>query len=183
VLSKNLFIISCLVVLGAAPTTQETNLLPNGGFEKGMDGWTLGNDYNMSRLSPEAAHSGTRGLRVKDENAEQGSSLSSQKFITAPGKAYMVKFYARRIAEGSVNVYIRFFDKAGKSLNTQQQNNQNSTSIKKGEQGEMWQQYISDPAIAPENAATVVVYIHSANAQTGAVDFDDFVFTEIAASP
>lgn len=182
-LNRSLIVISILILVGAEPATQPTNLLPNGGFEQGMDGWTLGNDYNMSRLSPDAAHSGTRGLRVKDEDAKQGSSLSSQKFLTAPGKAYQVKFYARRVAEGSVNVYIRFFDKSGKSLNTQELNNQNSTSIKKGEQGEMWQQYISSPAVAPENAATVVVYIHSANAQTGAVDFDDFVFNEIPATP
>ena len=176
---KSLLAALLLPMLAAAPTTQERNLLPNGGFEQGMSGWTLGNDYDMSKLLPDAAHSGTRGLRVKDEDTERGSSLSSQKFPTQPGKTYVVRFFARRLAEGSISVYIRFFDRAGKPLNSQALKNENSTGVKKGEEAESWREYTSDPAIAPENAASVQVHIHSANSQTGTVDFDDFVFIEI----
>jgi hypothetical protein len=165
-----------VLLLGAGPTTQESNLLSNGGFEKGLDGWITGNDYEMSHLSPDAKHTGTRGLRVTDEDTQHGSSLATQKFVAKPGQTFVVKFFAKRIKEGGISVYIQFFDRAGKSLSTQDQ--KNSTGVKKGDDAESWRQYISDPAVAPENAATVRVFIHSTNADTGTVDFDDFVFYE-----
>ena len=47
-----------------------TGPLPNPGFEEGEAHWSLA-DHGMSKVAPEAAHSGRLGLRVADDSMRQ----------------------------------------------------------------------------------------------------------------
>jgi hypothetical protein len=172
-----IFILPCLLAL--APDTQPAapveNLLTNGGFEQAMDGWDTTKDEGMSLVAPEAAHTGTSGLRVSDEDGNKGSSLGSSKAPAKPGRTYAVKFWARIMSGKDASVYIQFFDDKDKQINKSAAGNLIQIRVK----GEEWKQY-SGTGVAPENAATVRVWVHTGNAAKAIADFDDFVLSEAA---
>ncbi len=94
------------------------NLLPNADFEEGLQGWNNAKDNGMSSILTNAAYSGKMGLRVSDADPKAGSSLISLKQKAEAGKKYSLKFSGRILSEkGSLAVYLRFFDGAGKQLN------------------------------------------------------------------
>ena len=172
------------LVLAMAPATHPSgaeapvapaaeNLLTNGGFEQSMETWDTSKDNGMSLVAPEAAHNGGFGLRVTDSDGNKGSSLGSVKVPAKPGKTFKLGFWARIMSGKDASVYIQFFDAKDKQINKAADGNAIQIKVS----GEDWKEY-SGEGTAPDNAATVRVWVHTGNSAKAIADFDDFVLTE-----
>lgn len=165
-----LLVLAGLSGLGAVPLP-----LANPGFEDGLQGWILlekDMPQPMSSASPEAAREGSMGLRVDDMDKKLGSSLASQPLPAEPGRTYRLDFFARTNGGNKGAVYLRFHDARKKIIDSDKLPN---VAIDKG--GD-WQHY-SLQAVAPENAVSVAVWVHSWSGATGIIDFDDFTLEQV----
>jgi hypothetical protein len=148
--------------------------LSNPGFEQDLTDWSQTFDYGMSLALPEAARTGNAGLRITDDKPDKGSGLESLPVEVEAGKKYEVSFWLKTVSgEGGVQVALRFFDEAGKSLQKK------FPSVTAGPSVE-WKPY-SVKAAAPERAVGVTIVIRSLPAGTTTADLDDFEFREIPA--
>ena len=158
-----------LIPLGA-----QAQAVVNGDFEQGVTDWSLRDDRGMSEPVPEAARTGSLGLRVTDADPGRGSSAESLAVEAIPGNTYEVSFWARTVSgTGWIQVVVRFFDEKRKSL----QKKPRSVVVRPSGQ---WEQF-TVTAKAPENAVAFVVWIHSLNVDEVTMDLDDFTVREVAA--
>ncbi len=157
-----------LIVLAAGPPA---NPLPNPGFEDGLQHWTIRDA--MSRVVPEAAHSGEMGLRVEDGDAAGGSSATSARFAVAPGQELTLTFWARARAD-FLGVYLWLYGSEGRLVQDPAQRVGGGLPIcgVKDTAGE-WRRH-SLRARVPPGVAAVAVWVHSYSGSTGAADLDDF---------
>lgn len=147
----------------------------NAGFEDELLDWEAKFDYDMSRADPEAARSGSWGLRVTDGDPRQGSGLRSLPIEASPGQAFEVLFWARRIAgEGQARVSLRFFN-GNESLLQKK-----PPTVTVGEAAD-WRLF-TVKGVAPADAVGFFILIESVPLETGTFDFDDFVCREVGAS-
>jgi peptidoglycan/xylan/chitin deacetylase (PgdA/CDA1 family) len=149
--------------------------LANPGFEQGLEGWILlEKDFPepMTSVTADAAREGAAGLRVDDTDRTKGSSLVSQPLPALPGKTYRLSFHGRAAAGKKAAVYLRFQDASRKVIDAQ---NLPSVAVEKSGG---WERYTLD-AVAPEEAATVAIWVHSWSGATGITDFDDFTLDEV----
>ncbi|AHF94333.1 hypothetical protein OPIT5_12425 [Opitutaceae bacterium TAV5] len=169
---RHLFSIWFGVVAWASVQAATDIPFPDPGFENGPDGWMVAAaDKGMSRIIPEAAHSGRLGLRVTDDDETSGSSLFSQKLPVTPGNDYKLTFHARIVQGAGIGVYLRFFDAKGNRIDTPKQ------FVKSIPESAGWATY-SLVAIAPEQATRMAVWIHSFDHAKVVADFDDFSLIE-----
>lgn len=156
------------------PLGVQAQAVVNGDFEQGLTDWTLRDDRGMSEAMPEAARTGSLGLRITDADPGRGSSAESLAVEAMPGNTYEVSFWARTVSgTGGVQVAVRFFDEKRKSL----QKKPRSVVVRPSGQ---WEQF-TVTAKAPENTVAFVVWIHSLNADEVTMDLDDFAVREVAA--
>lgn len=106
---RNLTILICLcAVLAAAGHAASPELAPNGGFEKGFDGWTLwGTNADLIKLDTKTVHTGFNSARITAGH----NALYFQTPMT-PGKAYEIRFFYRLegknpTAEVALSYYIK----------------------------------------------------------------------------
>ncbi|CAN5493329.1 hypothetical protein BH09PLA1_BH09PLA1_29100 [soil metagenome] len=177
--------LSCLLAISIAAITiaqpatvpsepgDDESLVANGDFENGMNDW-VSKDNGMSQVKPEAAHRGQLGLRVSDEDEQKGSSLGSRPAPANPGKTYLLRAWARVMSGKEAAIHIQFFDASNKQLTKKEFNNDILVKVKGGE----WKLYTLR-GTAPENAATVRVWIHTFNASQTIADFDDVLLHEV----
>lgn len=171
------FVLGFVVSLTTALEAQQPLDLPNPGFEEEFTGWVVSNqDNDMSKLSAEAARNGQAGLRVEDRDSELGSSLFSGAVPATEGKKYAAKFWARNLEGEGLAVYLIFFDSQGRYLNKQELRNENLVFVPKGIQD--WEQ-LTVEGEAPDDAATLKVWIHSFTKNQVLADIDDLSVLEI----
>ncbi|AHF91426.1 heparinase [Opitutaceae bacterium TAV5] len=167
-------------LLLACPLAAQPLDFPNPGFEEGTDGfarWTApAADKGMSTTSAESARTGKLGLKVNDRSGSSGSSLYSTRIPVRPGRGYELSFSGRIVEGGGIDVYLQFFDTAGKLIPP---GDRFVMSLRTA--AATWTRHTL-PAIAPEKAATAAVWIHSYNQVTVTALFDDFSLREISAS-
>jgi hypothetical protein len=154
-----------------AQTALPAQLLTNPGFEDGLTGWAIKDA--MSKIVPEAAHDGAKGLHIEDNDTKLGSHVVSSQVPVITGHTYQLTFWARTTSPGLAAVYFWYF--AGASILTAKDSN--GTSVHPAQAVNQcdgqWNQYTLE-AKAPENATTIAVWIHTLGPATGTVDFDDF---------
>lgn len=150
--------------------------LQNPGFEDGFNGWLAQRDPHMCTVVAEAAHTGTRGLRVADNSTTAGSNLPSRRFEAHAEKTYELRFWARIVSPGTIGVYLRFFDKKNKTLNSQILNNEIIKGIPP--EARQWTEYTLR-GVAPRGAVAGEIWIHSYNAGTVVANLDDFSLVEL----
>ena len=171
------FVLGFAVLLTTALEAQQPLDLPNPGFEEEFTGWVVSNqDNGMSKASAEAARNGQAGLRVEDRDSEFGSSLFSGAVPAEAGKKYAVKFWARNLEGEGLGVYLIFFDSQGRYLNKQELKNENIVSVPKGARD--WEQFTVE-GVAPDEAASLKIWIHSFTKNHVSADVDDFSVLEI----
>lgn len=147
----------------------------NSGFEDELLDWEAKFDYGMSRAEPEAARTGSWGLRVTDEDPGKGSGLRSLPIEAVPGQTYEVSFWARRIAgEGNARVSLRFFNDSESLL-------QKKPPTVTVEDAADWRQFTVKGA-APEEAVGFFILIESVPLEMGTFDLDDFACREVPAA-
>lgn len=160
--------------------------LPNGSFEKGLEGWTTESAGEVAKTLPDAALLGTQGLRIHTPEARAFTLLSTPLDVQ-PGKTYTVTFWAgsaegSKAAPGTVDVKMIFKDAAGKELPPAM------ASIRKWPaatvKGSLFPSNPLLAAAAPEGAATLTLRISSTGKQpVGPMDFDDFQVKELSGEP
>lgn len=153
--------------------------LPNPGFEEGTEGWTISKEdaaASLSQISPEAAHAGSNGLRVKQGEEGVGSWMQSSKVPIEQGQNYRLSFFARCVENSGIGVWVQYFNSERKPI---KQNP--DVAIQIPQSAKDWTEYHLDLA-PPEGAVSVSFAVHSYSKRPCLADFDDFSVTPIDAS-
>jgi hypothetical protein len=173
--SVSIFASLFLALSSLGSAAESVIAVPNAGFEQKGEGWKAEQDNGMSAFVPEAAHTGKLGLRVTDASASLGSNLMSPRFPATAGKSYEVRFYGRNVKGQGIAVYLKFYDAAGKLLNTPELKNQITAAVKRNDTE--WKQF-SVAGVAPATATQVEIWVHSFIKNEVTADFDDFVLVQ-----
>lgn len=88
--------------------------LPNGGFEAGAENWKLAE--NLARVSPEAAFSGSAGLRLESPQNDKGASVVSSRLPVKPDTVYELSWQGRVLNGSGTTLFLRFFDAQGQEV-------------------------------------------------------------------
>lgn len=129
----------------------------------------------MSAVTPEAAHSGSAGLRVTDRSEDAGSSAASGEIPVQPGTPVALTFRARTTDPNFLGVYLFFRDSTGTLIKEESQRAGQGHPVVGVNRGDgQWNSYRLE-ATPPDQAATVSVWIHSFGKATGTIDLDDFL--------
>jgi hypothetical protein len=158
----------------AAAPAQAPHLLPNGDFEGDPGIWRIKENVPMTQVIPEAAHQGSMGLRVEDDDPAEGSSAVSPRIDVEPGRRYRISFRGRTTTPGAIGVYAWFYKKAAGAFIGQ--NPAPMTAI--NQSGSDWHPY-SFEVEAPAEAGFMALWVHSLGKGTGSADLDDFVIEEL----
>lgn len=146
------------------------NVLVNSGFEaqNAVPGWT-GFDFRHSQSEEYAG--GDKGnfvLKLTDESTAYGASITTPQVPVTPGKYYQFTLDNKMTAD--VDMYIRFFDKDGNTLNPVTIKNTLTASASWKKSGIV--------ARAPDNAATVCGIYALSLAAVGTAHIDNLVISE-----
>lgn len=166
----NRMIIVCSIVLSAF-YAQAQSIIANGGFETaGTNGLPAQWRCWMNNPAPKGCSfeltaspvsEGKQSLKIVDTLTNNSFGIESLFVPAEAGKSY--KASAAIFTEsGSLNIYIQFFDKAGKRVGAQSA----------GPKGTGVWENVSVTLTAPADTASVNVLCYSANATTGAGYFD-----------
>lgn len=174
---KRLLILSSAFTCLTLVAQTATGPFANPGFEEGEAHWSRA-DHGMSKVTPEAAHSGRLGLRVADDSMRSGSSCRSAPVPAVPGKTYALRFWARALdGVGAVGVYQQYFDAEGRNLTTPERNGEIVAVVPAGTAE--WRAFTLYGK-APEKAAALAVWIHAFDSERGKADLDDFSVEELS---
>jgi peptidoglycan/xylan/chitin deacetylase (PgdA/CDA1 family) len=163
----------------APADTEAVNVLPNGGFEEGMEPWWI--KETASDIVADAAHTGKMGLRAgADRYLSMGAQVECAHFAVTPGQELTLKFWART-KTGNGGVFLQFFDAANKMLSDPalKSSGGSPVCIASKTDGE-WHDYTLT-AKAPEGAAQTMIWVHTWSGAGGYIDFDDFTLTGLPA--
>ncbi|HEY1169843.1 MAG TPA: carbohydrate binding domain-containing protein [Verrucomicrobiae bacterium] len=149
--------------------------IANPSFENGTNFWNFSADNSMSTITSGAAKTGTYGLHIVDNSATLGSSAESVSFAVTPGKTYQCRFWGRITSGSGLAVYLDYETSGGSPISppTYEEIPTNTTE---------WRQYIVR-GVAPTNAATVKVWVHSYSGAIVTGDVDDLVLSEVEPRP
>ncbi len=162
------------LVLALTSVYSDTDIpIENPGFESGTDGWNIREKTPMSTATADAAHEGSQGLHVQDEDTVNGSSALSTVVPVEPGKTYTLTFWAKTNSVNTASVSFWFFTDSRKLIGA---GTQNIPGLAITHTTGDWFEYTLT-AVAPPEAVTLGIWIHSFSTAVGSVDFDDFKLT------
>lgn len=169
-----------LLLLRAMVAAQPVDF-PNAGFEDDLASWFA--DHNdqalgLSQARPDAARSGSRGLRVAQKEGMAGSWLQSSRLSVVAGQAYRLEFWARAIEPSAIGVWVQFFDEDRRQVKSV---GGGEVAIQLQPAPSDWTAYRLDFRVPP-GAAWVTLAVHGHNKRAVLSDFDDFAVTRIEAS-
>ena len=148
--------------------------LKDGGFEETPSAWRSHNP--LGSIVKEAARTGRYGLRILDEDPVIGSEVLSNCFPVTPGKTYVTRFWTRsQVVNVNTGMYVIYVTQNGKRINTEANGNQLIYSMVGTTQ---WRENIF-VTVAPEEARSVYLWIHSYTSSFGRIDIDDIEFAEL----
>ena len=170
------------VLVAAAAGAQEqgpVNVLPNPGFEDGMDPWWI--NETASHITAQAAHTGAMGLRAgADRYVPTGAQVDCGRFPVTPGQELTVKFWART-KTGNGGVFLMFYDAANKTINDPALKASGGIPVCTVSQTDgQWHEYTLQ-AKAPQGATQVTIWVHTWGGSIGYIDVDDFTLTGLPA--
>ena len=153
--------------LGASAADKPTNIITNPGFESGGTSWKL--EKGNATITSGEARSGEHFLRMVDEGDKDTHIFQSRQFEARPGGTYTASAWMRSGDAGGPGIYMSFYSATGARLT-------NDYVKAKTAASEKWVQAVNTQA-APENAASVMIYLYSYLKDVGTYDFDDVSLT------
>ena len=87
--------------------------IANAGFEDGLTNWIAVAGGKACESVAEAAHAGSRGLRISAVSGNAGVTFVSARFNATGGETYQLGCWSRTISGIGVAVYVRFYDNKG----------------------------------------------------------------------
>jgi len=113
-------IVSLFALLGLAHVAAaDENLLSNGGFENGMQGWNKAWSRVpgvKSTLDEQTRHDGKAALRVEHDNAEDWSVNYGTTLTVKPGDVFELSGWLRTQGEGDIGLSVTLYDAQKKAL-------------------------------------------------------------------
>ncbi len=166
----------CLFFVGTLSLTAlHSASIENPGFEDGKKGWVISGDSGISDIVSEGARAGSqKGLVVKDEKPDRGSSVASARFSVQGGRHYSVSWWGKVLSGSGIAIYFRYYDAAGKILNE----GKNTAEFKDPE----WKKY-SIRAESPASAVEADVWVRSYVSAVVTAHLDDFQVEEVPLKP
>lgn len=155
--------------------TEPGNVLPNAGFENGMDPWWIAE--TASEVAAPAARTGRLGLRAgADRYVPMGAQVESPRFPVTSGQELTVRFWART-RTGNGGVFLQFFDAGNKMISDPALKASGGipVCVASKTDGE-WHDYTLQ-AKAPPGATAAMIWVHTWGGSTGYIDFDDFTLS------
>ena len=163
-------------LIPAACKSRESASPANLGFEKGTDGWDFGKDPGRSRVLPEAARSGSRGLRIDEPGGKPGALVTSKDYEVSPGQGVRLAFQARAVKNrAGCGVALRFYDASGRLLNNKPYPHDIDIIVANQPPENGWRAYTLE-SLAPEHSAKVRIHIATWGNPV-ALDVDDLQLT------
>jgi hypothetical protein len=155
-------------------------LLPNGGFEYGDWGWTMGRN-GMARVERgrKAAGDGAgeAALFIKDDSATDGSSVYSAPVAVREKTAYVLTGKVLLVDGADCGVYVKFFDKDGRLLGTgEDQLNVAPKAVAASLRGAYSPWHFE--FTTPPGCAELAVWVHSYNAAKVTLYLDDLTLAK-----
>lgn len=148
--------------------------LENPGFENGTQGWrVMDGEGSTSEVNRDSAREGEGGLHISDQSPSLNSKIISDLLPVEAGKTYRITFWARTTTPNRMGVFLCYVKADGQLFEDGRRPYVNVD----GADGQ-WKEYTLE-APAPEEAASVKVWIHSYSKTVGEVDFDDFILEEV----
>lgn len=139
-----------------------TNIIQNSGFESGIVGWKL--ERGDAVIESGDARTGNHFLRVVDKGEEDTHVFQSRHFPARPGGKYTASVQVRSKSKGGQGIYLAFFNASGARITNE--------NVRASGPTVDWKE-ISLSSTAPDEAATVMVYLYSYLKDVGIYDFDD----------
>jgi hypothetical protein len=166
----------------AGEASADGNLLRNGSFERGGFGWSFS---SMGSVSTDRAADGKMAMRVLDDAPNVGSDITSGRVGLPVGASRLsLKGKSSFVSGGGIGLYLRFFDKDGKSLVVKDANgNEAAAGTLSGNSASKtlnasapWVPFAFSSAV-PTGAAKVQVWVHSFNGAQCDAFLDDLSLT------
>lgn len=141
------------------------------GFENGKDtqGWTLTGTYDTVEVVNTDKYEGKYSIFINETSTTASGGAMGPKIEAKPGFGYRVEAYSK-IPTDNMSVYLRFYDAKGTLLG--------GKSVKASKLNE-WVN-LNLTMEAPENTATVCVYLCGLNKGVGSGYFDNIRIIEIS---
>lgn len=176
------FLLPAAFLLGASLASAAEPLpFPNAGFEEGLASWSA--DQNdkangLSRALPEAARTGSSGLRVTQNNTHTGSWLQSARIPVESAAAYRLEFWSRTVETSGIGVWIQFYDSERQVIKSA---GADPTVQLKPDVSDWERQELE--FTTPVGAAFITFAVHGYSKHVVKVDFDDFSLTPVEGTP
>lgn len=166
----------------AAPSLWAGAVLPlaNPGFEEETSGWVSSDadtNLGLSKVTTEAAHSGTAGLRVKQAEGGPGSWFQSVRTPVEADARYRIEFWARTVETSGIGVWVQFLADDRTEIKVP---GQNQLAIQVPQSAPEWTAYHLDVQV-PAGATSMTLAVHCYSKRPTLADFDDFSITQILA--
>ncbi|MGD9497825.1 MAG: sugar-binding protein, partial [Armatimonadota bacterium] len=152
-----------------AKQPEPVNLIPNGGFEEGAQGWSLGAGQTIDE---DIAHSGRRSVRLSIPAGEPGRSNVGVTVAVKPNTRYRAELWIRRENVGVTGTYVSERDDAGNLTGTATQYGRAVPAV-----DGVWHQQVWDLRTQP--ATTQLNIRGDIYNSTGTIWLDDFALYEL----
>ncbi|MDX6765223.1 MAG: hypothetical protein SFU85_00370 [Candidatus Methylacidiphilales bacterium] len=94
--------------------------MPDNGFEQAESSWDFSAAEGTARIAPEAARSGTKGLRIESRHDDKNAFILGPKLQVDPESAYRLTWQARVVSGAGTNIYLRFLGPDGAELSREE---------------------------------------------------------------
>jgi len=156
----------------ADPGHDSNQLVRNGGFEEGLDGWKL-RDNGMSTLSTEQASSGKASLKVVDAAKNSGSNAVSDLMRVEADAEYELRGQVLARSGKGVGVYIRLLGRRRGLLQTTSAERRKTHVAAGAKPSNQWQPFTLRFRTTLQTRY-VQIWLHSYNASLAEAYLDDF---------
>lgn len=160
-------------ILLASASCLGAQILPNPGFESGMEGWKSTEKTPITSVAAEAAHTGQHGLRVDDQSETDGARFFSDAFTVSPGQKVTLSFWARSPLDGIAAVSLQPLGARNRPIMDEKGQPPLVVAIRSSPE---WKQYHATFTV-PDEAESMTVSVRSWSRSKGVVDIDDFELT------
>lgn len=168
--------VAILLAAGVSTAAQEEIIpIPNGDFEKGLEGWRIEESNEaMSSLVTEKAASGKHSLKVHDKHKVHGSNVFSPMVPLSGAGDYELRGMVYPVSGGGMGMYIHLLDKNKERIDPDK-------TIQRGLGGSenQWKPFTMRVLVYNKNAAYAQLWIHSYSHALVEAYLDDLTFARV----